>query len=109
MSGNVIEINGENFEKEVINYNGVAIVDCWAPWCGPCRMMSPIFEELSTEIQDVKFCKVNVDENRDIANSYRVNGIPNFLMFKNGKTIASKVGGSLKEELQEWIIENSKK
>ncbi len=109
MSDNVIELNKDNFEKEVSKNEGITIVDCWAPWCGPCRMMSPIFEELAGEMTDIKFCKLNVDDNREIANSYRVGGIPNFLMFKNGKAVASRVGGSLKEDLQDWILTNSKK
>lgn len=109
MSEGITIINDENLKSEVLNDKGYSLIDFWAPWCGPCRMMMPIFEELSTEIKNVKFCKVNVDENQDIASSYRVSSIPFFVLFKDGKAVASKVGGTSKDDFKEWIKENTKK
>ena len=108
VSENIFELNAESFKNEVLNNKGYSLVDFWAPWCGPCRMMVPIFEELSNEVKNVKFCKVNVDENQDISSGYRVSSIPCFILFKEGKAVASKVGGASKEDFKEWIEENAK-
>ena len=103
MSNNVIELNDKNFNKEVLEKNGFSLVDFWAPWCGPCRMMAPVVEEISEEVKKVSFYKVNIDENQNLSSDYRVSSIPCFILFKNGKAIASRVGGSSKEDFIDWI------
>ena len=82
---NIVEVNEENFEKEVLNYKGKVVVDFNAPWCGVCKMMAPIFEELSEEIKDVKFVSVDTDEAEGLAIEYGIFSIPTFLVFENGK------------------------
>ncbi len=102
------ELTNESFNKDVLEKKGFVLVDFWAPWCGPCRMMSPILDELSTEINKVEFKKINIDKNQDLANSYRILSIPCFILFKNGKAIASRTGACSKEDLKDWILNNSK-
>ena len=84
----------------------MVLVDFFAKWCGPCRMISPIVEELSNEINYVSFCKVDVDESGEIANTFGVLSIPTLLLFKEGKLISKKVGFQSKDELTSWINEN---
>ena len=86
----MIELKSNNFEEEIAS--GVTVVDFWAPWCGPCRMLTPTIEELSTEMTNVKFAKLNVDEAQDIAIKYSVMSIPTIIIFKDGKAMESTIG-----------------
>ena len=95
----VKEINSDNFNEEISK--GKSMVDFWASWCGPCRMLAPIFEELSKEVKNVNFFKLNVDENSDVAQQYEVQGIPTLILFQNGKEIKRIVGVKSKEELKQ--------
>jgi thioredoxin 1 len=89
----ILEINDQNFENEVIQSKTPVIVDFWAPWCGPCRMLAPVTEKLAnTYVGRVKFCKINVDENRESALKYRVMSIPTLIFFKDGKQKDSSLG-----------------
>ena len=99
----VQEINKADFEAEVLQSEKPVIVDFWAPWCGPCKMMGPVFEELSGDMADAKFVKVNVDENQDLAGDNAVQGIPTLIVFKGGKEVGRHTGFAQKEELQEII------
>lgn len=94
-----IELNKSNFETEVKNFKGVAVVDFWAEWCGPCRMMSPEIEKIAEEYPNVKVCKVNVDENDELATEFLVTAIPTVILFKNGQVSAMSVGYKKKNDL----------
>lgn len=86
------EITDADFAKEVEQAGGVVFVDFWASWCGPCRMMVPIFEKMAQKYPDIKFCKVNTEENSKKANEYGVTGIPCIIVFKAGKEVGRLVG-----------------
>lgn len=82
-----------NFKEEVLNNKGLTVVDFWAPWCGPCKMFGPIFEEISKKQTDIKFCKLNVDEdNENISKDFGVMSIPTTILFENGKEIKRNIG-----------------
>lgn len=89
----VAEINDADFEKEVINSNIPVVVDFWATWCGPCRKMSPVIEEIAQEYEGrVKFAKVNVEQSVEIAKQYSISGIPSLLVFKGGDSVERLTG-----------------
>jgi len=105
-----INITDNNFEEEVLNSDVPVLVDFWAPWCGPCQMMGPIFDELSNEypIEKAKIVKINVDENQAIAGKYKVMSIPTFLIFKGGEVVDQMIGGVAKEKLQSLLDQHIK-
>lgn len=96
-------VTKENFDQEVKGASVPVLVDFWAPWCGPCQMVLPIVEELSAERTDAKFCKVNVDENMELAKQFRVMSIPTLLVFKDGEMVRREVGAKNKEEILEML------
>ncbi|MEM4554545.1 MAG: thioredoxin [Candidatus Anstonellaceae archaeon] len=102
----MLELNAQNFGKET--KSGVVLVDFWAPWCGPCRMVAPVLEALAAEMKEVKFGKVNVDEQPELAESFGISSIPTLVLFKDGKIVASRVGAATKENLKGWILSNLK-
>ena len=106
MSDKLIHINDEQFEAEVIKSDKPVLVDFWASWCGPCRMVGTYLEDLAEELPDVKFVKVDIDENSTNAAKYGVMSIPNLVLFKNGEIINRQVGALPKNELKA-LIENS--
>ena len=97
----MIVINN-NFKEEVLDYKGTVLVDFYADWCGPCKMLSPVLEEISNET-DIKICKVNVDENQALAIEYKVMSIPTLIVFKENKKELVSVGLKSKEEILEMI------
>ena len=99
----VIAVSSQNFQKEVLEHEGKVFVDFYADWCGPCRISAPIIEELSEEVKDVKFVKVNVDQNQDLAQQYGIFSIPTFMIFKNGKKVHEFVGARDKEGFKKEI------
>ncbi|PIT84311.1 thioredoxin [Candidatus Micrarchaeota archaeon CG10_big_fil_rev_8_21_14_0_10_45_29] len=101
------ELNKENFKAHISS--GLAFVDFWAPWCGPCQMLMPVIEELSKEMKGVKIGKVNVDENPELSAEYQVSGIPTMILFKDGKMIDKRVGAGTKAGIKGWLEEHMKK
>lgn len=94
----------KNFEEEVINNNGLTIVDFWAPWCGPCKMFGPIFESAKQNHNNVKFCKLNVDEDsNNISKDLGVMSIPTIIAFKDGKEIKRNIGFMNIDDLNDFI------
>lgn len=93
------EITKGNFNEFVTNNNGLALIDFWAVWCGPCQMQAPIIEELAKELDDVTVGKVNVDEQQELAVEYGISSIPTIMLFKNGKVLNTLVGYQAKESL----------
>ena len=90
---NTTEINDSSFEKEVLKTEGVAVVDFWAPWCGPCRKMAPVLDEVAEELKDkVKIFKINTEENAKTASEYMISSIPCLFIFKNGEAKETLVG-----------------
>ena len=100
----VTDVNDGNFEEEVIKSSLPVLVDLWAPWCGPCRMVGPVVEKLSGKYEGrFKFCKVNVDENPKTAATYRVMSIPTLIFFKDGKAVDTVIGAVPEQALQSKI------
>lgn len=99
----VTTVTVENFEQEVLRSDKPVLVDFWASWCGPCMMMSPIVDELSEEENGVKFCKVNVDEEMQLAAKFGIESIPSLLLFENGRFKDQIVGAVPKAQLKQFI------
>ena len=100
---NVITVTSENFESEVLNSEKPVLVDFWASWCGPCRMLSPIVDEIAEEVQTIKIGKVNVDEQQDLAGKFGVMSIPTLILFKNGQPVNKSVGAKSKAALLDFL------
>lgn len=100
-----LKLNSEDFESEVLNANETVLVDFYADWCGPCKMMAPVIEELAEELQEkAKVGKINVDESTDIATQYDVMSIPTIIIFKNGKEVKRFIGVRDKQELLNEVV-----
>ena len=98
----VIELNNDNFDKEISS--GVTLVDFWAPWCGPCKLLGPVIDEIGQELEGkVKIAKLNVDNNQEIAIRYRVMSIPTIIIFKDGKPMSQTIGVVSKKAIKDKI------
>tara|TARA_B100000902_G_scaffold12176_1_gene14793 strand:+ start:571 stop:897 length:327 start_codon:yes stop_codon:yes gene_type:complete len=106
MNGSVVHVTESNFEEEVINSDVPVLVDFWAEWCGPCKMIAPILDEIAKEYgEKLKICKIDVDSNPEIAPKFGIRGIPTLIMFKDGNAESTKVGAVSKSQLVEFVDE----
>ena len=96
-------VDSSNFSSEVLNFGGVVVVDFFATWCGPCRMLVPILEELEEELDDVKIVTLNIDDAEDIAADYDIMSVPTLLLFKDGEVVSTCVGSTSKSRVLDWI------
>ncbi|MFH1404702.1 MAG: thioredoxin [Patescibacteria group bacterium] len=103
----MLELNQDNFDENIIQSEKIVIIDFWAPWCGPCKVMAPVFEGAASEMTSVLFAKVNVDENPAIAQKYNILSIPTFIVIKNGQVVEQFSGAMGKEELKAKISKNT--
>ena len=102
-----IQVNDDNFQKEVLESEGLVLVDFWAPWCMPCRMLAPTIEEIANEMEGkIKVCKMNVDESIQYPQQYGIMSIPTVMLFKNGQTVETMIGLQPKEEIIKTIQEH---
>ena len=99
-------ITDANFETEVLKSKSPCVVDFWAEWCGPCKQIAPILEEISNELSEVTIAKHNIDDHPNQPSKYGVRGIPTMLLFKDGELKATKVGATTKSNIVSWIKEN---
>ncbi|WP_186431361.1 thioredoxin [Clostridium sp. BSD9I1] len=103
----VKEIKDNNFQDEVLKSDIITVVDFWAPWCGPCKMLGPVIDEISKELKNkAKFVKINVDENPTVSSQYRIESIPTVLVFKGGKIVENLVGFRPKQAIKMAIERN---
>jgi len=107
VSGNIVHVSDASFDEEVLNSDTPALVDFWADWCGPCKMIAPILEEIANEYGDkVKIAKFNIDENPTTPPRYGIRGIPTLMLFKGGNVEATKVGALTKSQLSAFLDSN---
>jgi thioredoxin 1 len=104
---NVINVSSDSFDEQVKQASNFVLVDFWAEWCGPCKMIAPVLEALAAEREDLTVAKVNIDENQNLAVEYAIRSIPSLLLFKDGNVIGQKVGALSKSQLEEFIDAHS--
>jgi thioredoxin 1 len=103
----IIDVTRDNFESEVLNSAKPVLVDFWAEWCGPCRIVAPILSELAVENEAVRIAKINVDENQELAIKFQVSSIPTFVLFKNGQVADRMLGAAPKAAFEDFISRNA--
>ncbi len=99
----IINLTKDSYHNEVMETEKVVVIDFWATWCGPCKMMAPVVEEVAKDYPDVKVCKVNVDEEPELSNAFKIVSIPTIIVIKNGEIIDSVVGYRPKEDIEKII------
>jgi thioredoxin 1 len=100
MAGTIIDVTDANFQVEVLESEHAVLVDFWAPWCGPCRVVAPVLEEINAEREDLRIVKLNVDDNQETAAAYQVLSIPTMILFRNGQVAHTVIGAMPKKRLQ---------
>jgi thioredoxin 1 len=106
VSENIIHVSDSDFDQSVLKAEGPVLVDYWAEWCGPCKMIDPILRELADEYGDrIKFAKLNIDQNQQVTTRYKIRGIPTLMIFANGEHQGTKVGALTKSALKQFIDE----
>ena len=100
MAGTLSEVTDTNFQAEVLEADGPVLVDFWAPWCGPCRVVAPVLEEIAAERPELKIVKLNVDENQETAAAFEVLSIPTLILFKGGQPVKKVIGAYPKRKLE---------
>ncbi len=103
----ILELNNDNFEQQVLNSDKPVLVDFWAEWCGPCRMVAPVLDELAGEQDKVQIAKLNVDQNQELAMQFNVSSIPAFVLFKDGQVADRMVGAMPKGAFVDFLDRNS--
>ena len=103
MAGNLTEVTDNNFQAEVIESESPVLVDFWAPWCGPCRVVAPVLEEIASERPELRVVKLNVDENQQTAAKYQVLSIPTMIVFKSGEPVKTVIGAYPKKKLEQEL------
>ncbi len=107
MSENTVAVTDDTFKTDVLDAKGAVLVDFWAEWCGPCRMIAPSLEEIGAELKGkLTVAKVNIDENPLTPGNYAVRGIPTMILFKDGQQVATQVGALPKSQLKAWVAQN---
>ena len=107
MSDKIVQLTDDSFEADVLQASGLVLVDFWAEWCGPCKMIAPVLDEIATEYEGkVTVGKLNIDQNADTPPKYGVRGIPTLLLFKGGEIVDTKVGALSKTQLKEFLDKN---
>ena len=107
MSENIVNVSDASFDEDVLKADLPVLVDYWAEWCGPCKMIAPVLEEIAQEYAGkVKICKLNIDENTDVPPKFGIRGIPTLMLFKNGNVEATKVGALSKSQLAAFLDGN---
>jgi len=106
VSENIIHVNDSDFDQSVLKADGPVLVDYWAEWCGPCKMIDPILRELADEYGErIKIAKLNIDQNQQVTTRYKIRGIPTLMIFENGEHQGTKVGALTKSALKQFIDE----
>ena len=100
----MINLTSDNFKAEVEEYKGLVVIDLWAEWCGPCRMLAPTIDALEAELTDVKFCKINVDNEPELTRLFKVQSIPTIALVKDNTLLDFSVGLVPKEKLRDFIV-----
>ena len=107
MSGNIVNVTDASFDQDVLQSDTPVLVDYWAEWCGPCKMIAPVLEEIAEEYEGkLKVCKLNIDENEQTPPKFNIRGIPTLMLFKNGNVDATKVGALSKSQLAAFLDSN---
>ncbi|UJS24536.1 thioredoxin TrxA [Thiothrix winogradskyi] len=107
MSNNIIYLSDATFDQDVLKSTVPVLVDYWAEWCGPCKMIAPLLDEIASEFGDkLKVAKLNIDENKGVPPRYGIRGIPTLMLFKNGEVAATKVGALSKSQLTAFLNQN---